>query len=78
MTRHTVAMILVVERTKFGWSVRADADQLGLFTTQRYAIEAAGRCQARLKAKGQFSTVSVVGVEAGPSARSSARSFWSR
>lgn len=62
MTTQPAATILIVERTKFGWSVRADEDQLGLFTTHQHAIEAAGRCQAKLKAKGRSSTISVIGT----------------
>jgi hypothetical protein len=50
----------IVERTDYGWSVKAGAERLGLFVTQRQALTDVGRRRAELKASGQTTTLVVV------------------
>jgi hypothetical protein len=77
MTKQLAETTLVVEPTKFGWSVRINADQLGLFTTQQHAIDAAGKCQVKMKAKGRTSTISIIGFDREPVGQPS-RTSWRR
>ena len=49
----------IVERTAYGWSVKAGAERLGLFVTQRQALTDVGRRRAELKASGQTTTLVV-------------------
>jgi len=55
----------VVEPTNHGWSVRAGTERMGLFVTQRQALEEVKRRRAELTAKGQRSTIIVTGREGG-------------
>jgi hypothetical protein len=52
-----------VEPTQYGWSVRDGAKRLGLFVSQRQAIDDVRKRQAALKAKGRASSVEVTGEE---------------
>lgn len=57
--------------TNQGWSVSAGGERLGLFVTQRQALDDVKKRRARLTASGQRSTVLVTGHElASPSGRS--------
>ena len=52
-----------VELTGYGWSVRVGAAQLGLFTTQRQALDEVRRRRTVMNAEGKTSTVSISGAE---------------
>jgi hypothetical protein len=47
--------------TDHGWSVDAGDERLGLFVTQRKALDYVKKCRARLTASGQRSTVLLTG-----------------
>ena len=55
--------VFFVEPTQYGWSVRDGAKRLGLFVSQRQAIDDARKRQAALKAKGRASSFEVTGEE---------------
>lgn len=65
---HPIAFL--VQHTSYGWSVMANAEQVGLFTTQRLALGEVQRRRARLKAAGRGSTVTSHGADPEPSTRS--------
>jgi len=57
-----------VELTGYGWSVRVGAAQLGLFATQRHALDEVRRRRTVMSAEGKTSTVTISGAERdGPS-----------
>ena len=55
--------VFFVEPTQYGWSVRDGAKRLGLFVSQRHALDDVRKRQAALKAKGRASSVEVTGEE---------------
>src|SRR6476619_633996 len=55
--------VFFVEPTQYGWSVRDGAKRLGLFVSQRQAIDDVRKRQAALKAKGRASSVEVTGED---------------
>jgi hypothetical protein len=62
--------VFSVEPTEYGWSVRDGAKRLGLFVSQRQALDDVRKRRAALKAKGRASSVEVTGEEAdGPRGR---------
>jgi hypothetical protein len=62
--------IFSVEPTEYGWSVRDGATRLGLFVSQRQALDDVRKRRAALKAKGRASSVEVTGEESdGPRGR---------
>ena len=52
-----------VEPTEYGWSVSDGAERLGLFVSQRQALDDVKKRRAALKAKGRASSVEVTGEE---------------
>ena len=56
-----ITKVFVVERITDGWSVRVGDERLGLFATQRQALNDVKKRRARLTSKGQRSTVLVTG-----------------
>ena len=54
-----ITTIFVVERISDGWSVSVGEERLGLFATQRQALDDVKKRRAKLTAKGQRSTVLV-------------------
>jgi hypothetical protein len=66
-------MTITVEATRYGWSVRLGEDQLGHFTTKQHAVEAAEKCQAKLK--GEAVTLTVIGDDPEP-AKYTSRPSW--
>ena len=63
MVKTLVTTIFSVEPTGYGWSVSDGAKRLGLFVSQRQAIDDVRKRQAALKAKGRASSVEVTGEE---------------
>jgi hypothetical protein len=52
-----------VEPTEYGWSVSDGAVRLGLFVSQRQALDDVRKRRAALKTKGRASSVEVTGQE---------------
>src|SRR5262249_38705395 len=63
MAKRATIPTFVVEPTNHGWSVCAGTERMGLFATQRQALEEVKRRRAELTAKGQRSTIIVTGSE---------------
>ena len=59
-----VTTIFSVEPTEYGWSVSDGAKRLGLFVSQRQALDDVRKRRAVLKAEGRASAVEVTGEEA--------------
>jgi len=77
MVTRRIATSFLVEPTIYGWSVCAGTKRLGLFTTQRQALEDVKRLRGELNAKGKRSTVEVRGSDPGsPGYDRGKRSFW--
>ena len=55
--------IFFVELTEYGWSVRDGAKRLGLFVSQRQALDEVRKRRAVLKSEGRASAVEVTGEE---------------
>ena len=72
MAKQTATFI--IERTVYGWAVRAEAERLGLFVTQRQALTDVARRRAELQAKGRPTTI----VVSGSDPESPSRPFWGR
>ena len=68
MAKQTITTTFVVEPTNDGWSVGVGDERLGLFATQRQAINDVKKRRTRLTAQGQRSTVKKarVGLNQGP------------
>ena len=60
VAKQAITTIFLVERISGGWSVGVGDERLGLFATQRQALEDVKKRRAKLTAKGQRSTVSAV------------------
>ena len=68
----------VVEPTNYGWSVCAGTERMGLFVTQRQALEDVKKRRAELTTKGQRSTVIVTGSDPVTTGKRYSHSYWSR
>jgi hypothetical protein len=66
MVTRQVLTSFLVEPTKYGWSVCAGTKRVGLFTTQRQAVEDVKRLRRALRARGNGSTLVVRGIDLGP------------
>jgi len=75
MAKRATTTTFVVQHTDYGWSVGAGSERMGLFVTQRQALEDVKKRRAALAAKGQRSTVIVTGSEPVPTGKPS---YWSR
>jgi hypothetical protein len=64
---HGAAQSFVVEPTEYGWSVSLESERVGLFMTQRQALEDVRKRRSRLSATGQDSTLYVTGSDPEPS-----------
>jgi hypothetical protein len=69
VAKQAITTIFLVEPTNDGWSVRIGDERLGLFSTQRQALEDVKNRRATLTAKGQRSTVVVTGHGSTPTKR---------
>jgi hypothetical protein len=58
-----VTTIFSVGPTEYGWSVSDGAARLGLFVSQRQALDDVRKRRAALKAQGRASSVEVTGQE---------------
>jgi len=77
MTTRQISTSFLVEPTKYGWSVCAGTRRVGLFTTQRQALEDVKRLRGELRARGKHSTLVVRGSDPGlPGYDRGRRSFW--
>jgi hypothetical protein len=63
MAKQVTTTTFSIAPTDYGWAVGAGGERLGLFVTQRQALEDVKRRRAKLTAKGQRSTVLVTGHE---------------
>lgn len=68
----------IVEHTNYGWSVGAGTERMGLFVTQRQALDDVKKRRAELTAKGQRSTLVVTGGEPVTMGNRTSRPYWSR
>jgi len=66
MVTRQISTSFLVEPTKYGWSVCAGTRRVGLFTTQRHAIEDVKRLRRALRARGKASTLVVRGSDPAP------------
>jgi hypothetical protein len=66
----------LVAPTDYGWSVDAGHERLGLFVTQRQALNDVKKRRAGLTAKGQRSSLVVTGHEAESMSGRYTRSYW--
>lgn len=76
VAKRATTTTFVVEHTNYGWSVGAGTERMGLFVTQRQALDEVKKRRAELSAQGRHSTLVVTGSEPVPNRTS--RSFWSR
>jgi hypothetical protein len=77
MVTRQISTSFLVEPTKYGWSVCAGSRRLGLFTTQRQALEDVKRLRGELRARGKRSTLVVRGSDPEPPGHARGRrSFW--
>ena len=65
MVTRRISTSFLVEPTIYGWSVCAGTKRLGLFTTQRQALEDVKRLRGELNARGKRSTLVVRGSDPG-------------
>ena len=76
MAKRATTTTFVVEHTDYGWSVGTGTERMGLFVTQRQALDEVKKRRAELAAKGHGSSV-IVG--SGPvTAGSRSSPSWSR
>jgi len=75
MAKRATTTTFVVQHTDYGWSVGAGTERMGLFVTQRQALDDVKKRRAALAAKGQRSTVIVTGSEPVTTGKPS---YWSR
>jgi hypothetical protein len=78
VAKRATTTTFVVEHTNYGWSVGAGAERVGLFVTQRQALDEVKKRRAELTAKGQRSTLVVTGSEPLPIGNRTSRPYWSR
>src|SRR5262245_3679056 len=75
VAKRATTTTFVVEHTDYGWSVGAGTERMGLFVTQRQALDEVKKRRAELAANGQRSTVIVTGSEPITTGK---RTYWSR
>jgi hypothetical protein len=75
VAKRATTTTFVVEHTDYGWSVGAGTEHMGLFVTQRQALDEVKKRRAELAAKGQRSTIIVSGTEPVTTGK---RTYWSR
>ena len=63
VAKRAMTTTFVVENTSYGWSVGAGTKHVGLFVSQRQALDEVRKRRAELTAKGQRSAVVVRGSE---------------
>ena len=63
VAKRAITTTFVVENTSYGWSVAAGTKRVGLFVSQRQALDEVRKCRAELTAKAQRSAVVVRGSE---------------
>ena len=78
VAKRATTTTFVVEHTNYGWSVCAGPERMGLFVTQRQALDEVKKRRAKLTAKGKRSSVVVTGSEPTAAARRFSHSYWSR
>ena len=78
VAKRATTTTFVVEHTQYGWSVGTGSHRMGLFVTQRQALDEVRKRRAELTARGQRSTVVVTGSEPESSAGRSTHSYWFR
>jgi hypothetical protein len=78
VAKRATTTTFVVEHTNYGWSVGAGSERMGLFVTQRQALDEVKKRRAELAAKGQRSTLVVTGSEPIPIGNRTSRPYWSR
>ena len=78
VTKRATPTTFVVEHTNYGWSVGTGTERMGLFVTQRQALDEVKRRRAELTAKGQRSTLVVTGSESSSTGNRTSRPYWSR
>ena len=76
MRKPTETIDFFVEPSAYGWTVREDDTQLGLFATQRQAINSVKKRQAELTAMSKESRVVVTGHESEADAARATRHGW--
>ena len=54
MAKHAIATTFLVAPTDYGWSVDAGGERLGLFVTQRQALDDVKKRRVRLTASGDL------------------------
>jgi hypothetical protein len=74
MVNREILTSFLVEPTEYGWSVCAGTRRLGLFITQRQALDDVKRLRGELRARGKRSTLIVRGSELAPPGQGHARS----
>jgi len=71
VVKRQATTVFCIEPTEYGWSVTDGATRLGLFVSQRQALDDVKKRRAALEAKGHATLVKVTGEEAdGPRGRS--------
>jgi hypothetical protein len=78
VAKRATTTTFVVEHTNYGWSVGAGTERMGLFVTQRQALDEVKKRRAELAAKGQRSALVVTGSEPVPVGNRTSRPYWSR
>jgi hypothetical protein len=78
VAKRATTTTFVVEQTNYGWSVWAGTERMGLFVTQRQALDEVKKRRAELTAKGKRSSVIVTGSEPVDAGRRFSHSYWSR
>jgi len=78
VTKRAITTTFVVEHTNYGWSVGVGSERMGLFVTQRQALDEVKRRRTELTAKGQRSTLVVTGSEPVSIGNRTSRPYWSR
>ena len=63
MSKAQATIVFSVESTEYGWSVREANKQLGLFMSQRQALDDVRKRRAVLKKQGLSSSVTVISKE---------------
>jgi len=78
VAKRATTTTFIVEHTSYGWSVGAGAKRMGLFVTQRQALDEVKKRRAELTAKGQRSAVVITGSEPVTAESRSSRPYWRR
>ena len=75
MIKRRIPTMFFVEPSPYGWAVRAGDERLGLFVTQRQALQDVRTRRADLKSNGQHSTLVVTGSDTEAGVRTALRPF---